>query len=57
MLVWSAGLSGALGTVSFESYSYPGYFMRHLGSDLFLESEYNPRNPGDCSLSDVQRHF
>ncbi|MFF9100962.1 glycoside hydrolase family 43 protein [Streptomyces rubrogriseus] len=30
-----AGLTGS-GTVSFESVNYPGYFLRHVGSDLEL---------------------
>lgn len=40
------GLSGELGTVSFESVLKPGFFLRHDEDDLYLESKENPiRNP------------
>ena len=38
------GLNGGDRTISFESIDYPGYFIRHMESELFLESSVNPRN-------------
>jgi len=37
------GLSGANGTVSFESTTKPGHFLRHLSRELFLDSKLTTR--------------
>ncbi|XP_013413767.1 uncharacterized protein LOC106176089 [Lingula anatina] len=38
------GLTEQPGTISFESYDKPGYFLRHYGSELHLEHSSQPRN-------------
>ena len=38
------GLTGKLGSCSFESYTYPGYFLRHYNDELYFESKDNPTN-------------
>ena len=42
----STGLAGGEGTASFESYLYPGYYMRHYYKDLYLEHIDDNSNEG-----------
>ena len=45
------GLTNRLGTCSFESYSYPGYFLRHYNNELMMEKVDDPRfSPGSSAL-------
>lgn len=44
------GLTNRLGTCSFESYSYPGYFLRHYNNELMMEKVDDPRfSPGSTA--------
>ena len=38
------GLTGKVGTLSFESKSKPGFFLRHFEFESVFESNLNPRN-------------
>lgn len=40
----SPGLSGAIGSVSFESSHKSGWYLCHYNNDIFLEPKSNPRN-------------
>ena len=41
----SPGLTGKRGTISFESAEKPGYFLRHYGFHISLETKATARNP------------